>query len=499
MNPIKSILLTLLIAIATSVYSNENIFLERSYWKGNPTLLDVKAKAEAGNDPTQLNEHGFDALVYALLEKAPGDVLDHLIGLEGNDVNKITHDGRTYIFWAAYMDNLDFMTTLVKKGADLKHIDDYGYSIMNFAAVTGLENPAIYDFLIEHGADVKTEKNRDGANSLLLISPHLESKEMINYFTDKGLSLSDADKFGNGLFNYASAGGNVDLLKWMVGAGVTPHAEAVNGKNAMHFAAKGLRRHSNGLEVFEYLQSLKINPLQMDSKRETPLLIAAANTKYKSVIMFFVKSGASVDDANTSGKTALINAAEYNDLEIVQAILPVSTEVNKVDKDGRSALTYAVRYNSAKVVDVLLEAGANADVKDKDGKGLMNYLVESYKPSSAEDYDAKSRLLSKNGVSFEKNDPDGNNLFHLAAQENALHIMKQAHGLKLDVNAKNKEGMTPLLIAAMKSNSIETLKYLVEIGADPSQKTEFEESVFDLARENKQLRSEGGNFEFLQN
>ncbi len=498
MNPIKSIFLTLLIALTSTVFANDNIFLDRSYWNGKPTLVDVKEKSEAGNDPTQLNEHGFDPLVYALLENASYEVLEYLIGLDGNDVNKITHDGRTYIFWAAYKGNLRFMKTLVEMGASTAHIDDHGYSIMNFAAVAGQEKPDLYDFLIENGADVKAEKDSNGANTLLLLSPHLKSKDMVNYFVKKGLSLDDVDKYGNGLFNYAAAGGNVDMLKWLVRSGVSSQAGSVDGRNAMHFAAKGMRGHSNGVEVYEYLLTQRNNPLQPDSKRNTPVMIAAKSTKHTSVINFFNDRGANLDKSNTSGRTALMNAAQYNDIRIVEAILAEVDDVNKVDNDGQSALTYAVRYNTTEVVKALIEAGANIYVTDQDGNGLMNYLVESFSPSNEIDYMSKSRLLIESGLSLLDKDEAGNNLFHLAAQQDALPILKQAHEMNLDVNAKNHDGMTPLLIAAMKSSSTETLKYLVEIGADPSVRTEFEESACDLAKENELLRTEGGNIEFLQ-
>jgi ankyrin repeat protein len=70
--------------------------------------------------------------------------------------------------------------------------------------------------------------------------------------------------------------------------------------------------------------------------------------------------------------------------------------------------------------------------------------------------------------------------------------------LGVDVNQQNKEGISPLHIAAMKAKNTKILKYLLSIGADKSQKTAFEESVYDLASENEVLQQEKIDLTFLK-
>ena len=98
-------------AIMTAQTKNE--LLDRKFWQTNPTVETVKQKISEGNNPTTLNQYGFDAVVYAILEKTNNNTIKHLLSLEGNDVNKLTHDKRTYVFWAAYANNVELMKYLI--------------------------------------------------------------------------------------------------------------------------------------------------------------------------------------------------------------------------------------------------------------------------------------------------------------------------------------------------------------------------------------------------
>jgi hypothetical protein len=77
---------------------NSNIFLERYFWKQNPTITQIEKKISEGNNIAALNKFAFDGVVFALLENVDNKTIKHLLTKNGNEVNKKTHDGRTYIF-----------------------------------------------------------------------------------------------------------------------------------------------------------------------------------------------------------------------------------------------------------------------------------------------------------------------------------------------------------------------------------------------------------------
>ena len=142
------------------------------------------------------------------------------------------------------------------------------------------------------------------------------------------------------------------------------------------------------------------------------------------------------------------------------------------------------------------------NVKDKDGNNLAVYLVQSYKPAgketTADPFNAKAKLLQDKGLNLAAAQKDGNTLYHLAITKNDITLLKKITDLKVDINAKNKDGLTALHKAAMISKDDTILKYLVSIGAKKEITTDFDESAYALAKENESLTTNKIALEFLK-
>lgn len=478
--------------------AQENIFLKREYWKNNPTVTQVKKDIEAGNNPTELNPNAFDAVVYALLEKADNATVEYLLSLEGNDVNKRTHDGRTYIFWAAYKDNLEMMNYLVKKGAKTGLIDSHGYSLLNFAAVTGQQNTALYDFCLAHGSDPKTEKNHDGANALLLVAPFFKDEKLIDYFISKGVDVHSTDTNGNGLFNYAAKQGSKKVFDMLIKRGVAYKNPTKDNGNAFIFASRGTRRSENNLETYKYLETLGIQPNVVTDQGFTPLHALAYKNKDLDIFSYFIKKGVDVNQPDMNGNTPFSNAVYRNSLESIVFLSKHVANINQNNKKGITPLMRAVQNNDINVVNFLIGKGGDVFAKDTDGNSIAYYLLKSYDERTIEDFDAKVKILKDKGVDFTEAQAEGNTLWHLAAKENNLKLLGKLTSLHIPINAKNSEGVTALHIAAMKATNIEVLKFLLSRGADKKVKTDFDESVLDLAQENELLQKQQLQLNFLK-
>ncbi len=197
-----------------------NQFLDRNYWKAKPAVSEIKAAISETNDLAELDKNQFDATVFAINEKNSLETILFLLQQKGNDVNKITHDGRTYLFWAAYSGNLELMKHLVKNGAKTNLLDEHGNTVMIFAASNGLLDQEIYQFLIKNGASLEHEKTTGGANALLCASPFMDDFSLIDFMKSQGISIDSKDDLGNGIFNYAARNGNKDFLSKLIDQGV---------------------------------------------------------------------------------------------------------------------------------------------------------------------------------------------------------------------------------------------------------------------------------------
>ncbi len=139
----------------------------------------------------------------------------------------------------------------------------------------------------------------------------------------------------------------------------------------------------------------------------------------------------------------------------------------------------AIKLGTPEAATLLLNKGADVKVLDKDGNNLGVYLVQSYRPqmggmgrnpesSNAPKQDpfaAKTKLLQDKGLNLAAPQKDGNTLYHIAVIKNDMTLLKKIADLNIDINAKNKDGLTALHKAAMISKDDVILKYLVSIGA----------------------------------
>ncbi|WP_034058400.1 ankyrin repeat domain-containing protein [Lacinutrix jangbogonensis] len=488
--------LTLFLSLESS--AQNNVFLSRDYWKAHPSVSKVENDVKAGNDASELNANAFDAVVYALLEKADNKTIEFLLSQKGNSVNKKTHDSRTYIFWAAYKGNTKIMEHLFNKGAVINITDSHGNTPVTFAAATGQKNTAVYDLFEKNGAVLSEEKNEDGVNALLLIAPYLDNEKELDYFIGKGFNLKTKDPKGNNIFNYAAKNGNIEFLKLLIEKDVDSKITNKEGGNAILYASQGTRNSKNTLETYKFLENLGVKVNIVGDRGRNPLHAIAYSSDNLDLFSYFIEKGVAINIKDNGGDSPFMNAANSNNLKVVEFLSKYITDFNVKDKNGRSALAMAVNRNTLDVVGFLLKKGADIKTIDKEGNSLAYYLLNTFKAEKPKEFETKLKLLQDNGLVLNQIQNNGNTLLHIATQRNNLVLIKRLKPFGIAINTKNKEGYTALQIAAMKAQDALILKYLLTLGADKTIKTEFDETVFDLANENELLNKENKNLNFLK-
>ena len=237
------------------------------------------------------------------------------------------------------------------------------------------------------------------------------------------------------------------------------------GGNAFIFASQGTRMHKNGLEAFEYLEGLGLDPKVTTSSGMTSLHALAGSNKNVDVFAYFLAKG---------------------------------LDANQPDGEGRTPLMMASRSNSPEVLAILLEKEGDVELKDSKGNGVAFYLLDGYSDRNKKDFEAKLEILVKAGLSMEQVQSGGNTVWHLAVKKNSMALLNEIAAFDVPVNVKNEEGLTPLHLAAMKATDTRIMEFLIEQGADKSLKTDFDESVYDLALENELLQQQKDTLNFLQ-
>ncbi|MEM8981888.1 MAG: ankyrin repeat domain-containing protein [Pseudomonadota bacterium] len=150
----------------------------------------------------------------------------------------------------------------------------------------------------------------------------------------------------------------------------------------------------------------------MDALEAGEALRIAAARGLTDDIRALLGAGAPIDSSGTNGRTALMEAAEFDHLSAVDALLVANANVNATDRTGETALMKAIRAQTTDVVARLLSAGALVDHQDT----------------------------------------HGNTALHLAARYEALPILDLLIDADADFTITNGRGMSALALASRRDD-----------------------------------------------
>jgi len=193
---------------------------------------------------------------------------------------------------------------------------------------------------------------------------------------------------------------------------------------------------------------------------EMSALMQAANRKGgAAVVRELLAKGADVHTGDSVGFTALHGAAAVGDVETMTLLIEKGADVNapSMANLGFTPLINAVMSRETTAVKLLLSKGAK-----------VNAATATDKPP-----------MVKNG----KIDLGGETALHFAVPYGPPELVKVLLDAGADVNAKNIQGMTPLMWAvASDYQNPEIIRMLLARGADPKIKSRDGQTALDLAK-----------------
>ncbi|MGE3808859.1 MAG: ankyrin repeat domain-containing protein [Gemmataceae bacterium] len=220
--------------------------------------------------------------------------------------------------------NVELVQLLLDLGADAKHRNHGGHSLLDGAAFAG--QPALARLLIEHGAE-PTVHHAAALGDLALLRQLIEA---------------DAR-----LLEPTPAGG-----RWRM----TP----------LHAAARAAN-----LESVRYLLSAGAKVDALDHNEHTPLALVVENPEAAAaleVAAVLLDHGADMnDEAGHHGGGLLHRAVMKGHLELARLLLERGADPNRTDLSGKAPLHYAVEKNKA-LVALLLEFGPDLTTENLEGE-----------------------------------------------------------------------------------------------------------------------------------
>ena len=161
-----------------------------------------------------------------------------------------------------------------------------------------------------------------------------------------------------------------------------------------------------------------------------------------------------LDDASVDGSTLLLQAFKYGNIETISFLLDMFLEnctsheleiyLNRCDKASRTIAHY---FSNQDVHVLRIGKYIDWSIKDTTGKTPLFTIFRSYDQlhySTMVKLALKMAMESHNGFLYnDHTDPNGNSLLHIIKTN--ISILLDAD-FPLDVNLKNRKGMTPLMI-----------------------------------------------------
>lgn len=378
--------------------------------------------------------------------------------------------------------NIELMRFLLERGHQVDAVNSEGKSALYYAARQGKLEAV--KFLVEKGASAVGGPRRTPP---LIGAADARQTDIIRFLVSKGADVNAADLKGATPLIKACEGYSdpIQAVETLLELGATPDARDAEGATALMFAAsrnytgaiKSLlkkradpnARSSKGYTVFTHGygdRSAETITLLLEAGArlaDSPgLLSSAAQRSDLAAARLLLDKGFPVDARfGDYYRTALIEtASSYGDYAAgLNLLIDKGASLNATDKDGATALMRAADNDRLVHIKTLVERGAALDSKDNNGRNVLHYAAAGWRASTA----TVNYLLDRNAPVNEQ-DKEGRTPVMLAAWSSGKHavvstmLKRYASSWYTD---KSGDGLTHF---AVSSGSTDTLKALVDAG-----------------------------------
>jgi ankyrin repeat protein len=423
--------------------------------------------------------------------------------VQRGDVNEREVNGTTALHWAAELDNLEIVELLIRAGAGVKAANRYGTTPLALACANG--NAAIIERLLRAGADPNAAL--PGGETALMTAARTGRIDALKVLLAHGADPNAREETrGQTALMWAAAQNNVAAIRALIDAGANLHARSRepqfkaswwvgNGANQqigdeprIEFTPLLFAVRAGHIESVKTLLDAGANVNDTAPNGTSALVLATLNSHWELAALLLDRNA----DPNAGGQgwTALhqvarnrsptlgeipppVQTGRLSSLELVQALIAHGADVNarvtKEMKDGyRNSLNrlgatpflLAAKGVDVELMRLLLAHGADPFLPTATNNTPL--LVAAGVALSAQGTDTGTnedaldavRFLLGLGADLQAGNDRGETALHGAAHRGANALVQYLVDAGARLDAKTKQGLTPLDYAAGKSESV---------------------------------------------
>uniref|UniRef100_A0ABD2XNX2 Uncharacterized protein n=1 Tax=Trichogramma kaykai TaxID=54128 RepID=A0ABD2XNX2_9HYME len=449
-----------------------------------------------------------------------------------SDVNKTDKNGNSPMFYLLDRDlcidnKKKTLEILLQNGADVTHVNKFGYSIMHY--VFGCKNRKerdtfeLIELFLKHGAHVNAT-DKWGLTPLHLICSQLSNIKdhghefainTIKLLFINGANINTVNRFGrtpinclwSQLSNIKNHGDEfvIHIIELLLSNGVDINtAVDSSGRTPINSLCSKLGRDSkndSNLKLLQVLIKYKSDVNRKDKEGHHTLFNLFGESCGSSLqwdaLKILLQNGANVTYINSAGDTILHHLIklkyenEKHFIDIYELLLSNGADVEAVDSFGRTPINSLCCKCSKdskcdsylKLFQVLIKYKSDVNRKDKEGNSPMFNLFKRGWMNYAQK-DALDILIQSGADVTHTNDTDDSVLHHLIYtdyknQEYAMDIIELLLSNGADVDAVDTFGRTPVnLLCGKLSDSnkkqkdfdLKLLQFLIKYKCDVNRK-----------------------------
>ena len=378
--------------------------------------------------------HG-NNLIFDAIANGNFELIKKIASIDKIDINQVNEDGHTVLHKESVLRNTLLAIALMEAGANPTILDKNGNSFLFLVLSKGLESLEIIEKAVRLKYDINTKNSQNKTLLMECITLYLNTPEE----------------------NQELRNSHLEMAKELMRLGV--NVDSVDNRNENAFFL--VTRSENKELINIFLENCNINLNHKNIDDETVLsILVLRGIKTAELIKYYLQKGANPDIQNVDGKTII---------EILLDIILHLQNKKELDFKYESQLNSDAEYPT--VLELIL-TNSTIDLNNYNSKGEPLFF------DSIIYFNFKLfKLLRIKNINLNQKDKDGNNIIFKLMEENYkdlipdkklyLNTIKSLINSGVDINAKNKEGLTALHIAVGEKCEY-TLRLLLEMRADCS-------------------------------
>lgn len=398
---------------------------------------------------------------------------------EGADINATDIHGNTALIISTIANNTESVNLLIERKANLE--------AKNEDPTNKTERPEAEDIIPDDGY---RSLGCDYGNTALMMAAKLNHINIVNILLEAGANIETQDLKGNTLLLIAAENSRTELMTILLAKNANIENKNYDDNTALIAAA-----HNKHKECLELLIAKGANLEVENIFGKTPLINAAKNNNTE-VITLLLEKEANIENRGSLGITALFMAAAHNSTESLELLIDkganleapaIRSEAKEIDERfnnwiGKTPLLIAAQYNNINIFKTLLKAGADIRCSDNEGITSTMHAAAKDKDDSLEILKLSLEKIKEKEINIDQMDYNLDtalyyNIMYSGNNKDSLKMLIKAGA---SINIQNAEGLT-LLMIAVKYELKEIIETLIKEGADLTIKNDEGLTALDIA------------------